>query len=236
MNILLATSNPHKLGEIAQVIVSPSISWFLLRDVDPAGRIAEPVEDQPTFEGNAQLKARYYAAKTGLACLADDSGLEVDALGGEPGIYSARYSGVAGGREDVDLANNRKLLAELGERPPEQRAARFVCVLCLHGLTHEKGGQAVGGADGPVDLIRRGTVEGRILLPHECSDPTRPERGRGSNGFGYDPLFELPPDHPRFAGKTTAELSAADKNSISHRGQAARLMWEALRSQLGLSE
>jgi XTP/dITP diphosphohydrolase len=78
-------------------------------------------------------------------------------------------------------------------------------------------------------IVVRGTVEGRILLPHECADPAHPERGRGTNGFGYDPLFQLPNDHPRFPGKTTAELSPDDKNSLSHRGQAARLLWEHLR-------
>ncbi len=238
MRILLATSNPHKRDEIAAVIDDPRVSFTLLGEVDPAGAIAEPIEDQPTFEGNAALKARYYAAKTGLLCLADDSGLQVDALGGAPGVISARYSGVVGGRDVVDPANNRKLLAELGDTPIAQRTARFVCVLCLAAPPPEaeKTGHTCGG--GPtakqwgLPIVVRGTVEGRILLPQECADPARPERGRGTNGFGYDPLFQLPDDHPRFPGQTTAELTPAEKNSLSHRGQAARLLWEKLQTNM----
>lgn len=254
MEIVLATSNPHKLDEIAAVIDDPRIAFRLLSRADPEGAIPEPVEDQPTFEGNAELKARYYAARTGKVCLADDSGLEVDALGGAPGVISARYSGTAGGRDVVDPANNRKLLDELGGTPAAQRTARFVCALCLAAppepprnlpagvvamlkrLVRGRGGRgAVRFHDGrhPMTIeIVRGTVEGRILFPHECTDPARPEAGRGTNGFGYDPLFRLPDDHPHFPGKTTAELAPADKNSVSHRGRAARLMWEKLKPGL----
>lgn len=228
MRIVLATSNPHKREEIAAVIDDPGVSLTLLGEIDPQGRIAEPVEDQPTFEGNAQLKARYYAKRTGLLCLADDSGLEVDALGGAPGVISARYAGAEGGRDVVDPANNRKLLAELGRTPIEQRTARFVCVLCLAAPPPPE------ALDMKLELpiTVRGTVEGRILCPHQCADPTHPERGRGENGFGYDPLFQLPDDHPRFPGKTTAELSPADKNSLSHRGEAARRLWQKLRPMI----
>ena len=233
MDILLATSNPHKLDEIAAVIDGPGITFRLLKEVDPDGAIAEPVEDQPTFEGNAELKARYYARQTGYVCLADDSGLEVDALGGAPGVISARYSGVTGGRDVVDPANNRKLLAALGGTPVEQRTARFVCVLCLAPPPgdSERALHFHAELGDQLPLIVRGALEGRILFPHECTDPNRPERGRGANGFGYDPLFELSTDHPQFPGKTTAELSPDDKNSLSHRGQAARLMWEKLRGK-----
>lgn len=227
MRIVLATSNPHKREEIAAVIDDPGVSLTLLGEIDPQGRIAEPVEDQPTFEGNAQLKARYYAKRTGLLCLADDSGLEVDALGGAPGVISARYAGAEGGRDVVDPANNRKLLAELGRTPIEQRTARFVCVLCLAAPPPEALDMKL-----ELPITVRGTVEGRILCPHQCADPTHPERGRGENGFGYDPLFQLPDDHPRFPGKTTAELSPADKNSLSHRGEAARLLWQKLRPMI----
>jgi len=234
MEILLATSNPHKLAEIAAVIDDPRVTFRLLRDIETSGGggIAEPVEDRPTFEGNAELKARYYAAQTGMLCLADDSGLEVDALGGAPGVISARYAGASGGggREVVDRANNRKLLGELGDTPREKRTARFVCVLCL---AAPEAPHAHAGLRDDLPLTARGTVEGRILFPHECADPARPEAGRGTHGFGYDPLFELPADHPRFPGKTTAELSPARKNSLSHRGAAARLMWEKLRGRLG---
>lgn len=213
MQILLATTNPHKLGEITAVIDDRRIRFRLLLDVDPDGLIEEPVEDQPTFEGNALLKARHYAGRSGLPCLADDSGLEVDALGGAPGVYSARYSGARGGRDVVDPANNRQLLDALGDLPPEARTARFVCVLAL----------VMPDSDDPPQ-VARGEVSGRILLPAECADPTRPERGRGGHGFGYDPLFELPGDHPRFPRQTTAELTPGQKNSLSHRGAAARVL------------
>ena len=230
MEILLATSNPHKLDEITAVIDDPRITFRLLREVDPDDTIAEPVEDQPTFEGNAELKARYYAQQTGMVCLADDSGLEVDALGGAPGVISARYSGTTGGRDVVDPANNTRLLDELADTPVEQRTARFVCALCLSAPPDTRHPIP----DTPVTV--RGTVEGRILLPNECADPNHPERGRGANGFGYDPLFQLPDDHPRFPGKTTAELSPNDKNSLSHRGAAARLMWDRLKVLLDKGE
>jgi len=235
MEILLATSNPHKLEEIAAVIGDPAVRFALLKDVDPVGKIAEPVEDQPTFQGNAELKARYYARKTGMLCLADDSGLEVDALGGAPGVISARYSGAVGGRDVVDPANNRKLLAELGDTPRNQRTARFVCVLCLAAPpgTVPAGWVAFHSGTTPQTIeIARGTVEGRILFAHECANSARPEAGRGTNGFGYDPLFELPDNHPRFPGQTTAELSPEQKNSLSHRGAAARIMWGRLRDRL----
>ncbi len=166
--------------------------------------IDEPVEDQPTFEGNAVLKARHYAQASGMTCLADDSGLEVDALGGEPGVRSARYAGVAGGRDVADPANNALLLERLGEMPTEQRTARFVCVMAL------------AEPSGEVLATERGTIEGRIIGPNEAS--------RGKNGFGYDPLFVVPE-----LGKTSAELSAEHKNRISHRGAASRLMYERLR-------
>lgn len=216
MQVLLATTNPHKLEEIRQIIASPRISWKLLRDLPSVPD--EPIEDQPTFEGNAALKADYYAQHTGMTCLADDSGLEVDALGGRPGVHSARYSGVRGERSVVDPANNVKLLQELAGIPIERRTARFVCAMCLVSPDRE--------AD---RIVVRGAVAGRILLPEEADDPAHPERGRGGNGFGYDPLFMLPGDHPRHAGRTTAQLADREKNMISHRGVAARRLLETLR-------
>ncbi len=208
--ILLATSNPHKLDEIRAVIDwgDADIEWVLLGDlenVQGGEAIEEPVEDQDTFEGNALLKARYYGQASGLACVADDSGLEVDALKGEPGVRSARYSGVSGvsggGRDVVDSANNAKLLAELEQVPEEKRTARFVCAM------------AFVDRDADVEMVVRGEVTGRIL-----------REARGANGFGYDPLFYVP-EH----GCTTAQMSAAQKNAISHRGCAARLLWERLK-------
>lgn len=221
MQIVLATTNPHKLDEIKSVFdeATGAIEWRML---DAVGRelgrtIDEPVEDQPTFEGNASLKARHYATHSGQICLADDSGIEVDALGGAPGVISARYSGVKGPRDKVDPANNAKLLRELEGLPIEQRAARFVCAMCL-----------AFPADGPDALMVRGTVEGRILLPIEADDERFPERGRGESGFGYDPLFVLPGGQD-FAGMTTAQLTPDQKNAISHRGVAARLLLAAMR-------
>lgn len=241
MQIVLATTNPHKLEEIRSVFDgeadttgghSDGITWTLLNEIEreyPDG-IPEPVEDQPTFEGNAALKAQYYAKFTDRICLADDSGIEVDALNGAPGVISARYSGVRGPRTKVDPANNTKLLQELTDVPIDQRTARFVCTMCLAIPRHQR--EQIPAAvydrlarpgDNFAQLIVRGTVEGRILLPAEADDPRFPERGRGENGFGYDPLFILPPGHD-YAGLTTAELSPEQKNGISHRGEAARLL------------
>lgn len=239
MQIALATTNPHKLEEIQSVFDAPTrksaanaITWTLLNEIEreyPDG-IPEPVEDQPTFEGNAALKAQYYAKFTGRICLADDSGIEVDAINGAPGVISARYSGVHGPRAKVDPANNTKLLRELKDVPIDQRTARFVCTICLVIPDHQRDQvsaeayeRLVQPGNDFVQLIVRGTVEGRILLPAEADDPRLPERGRGENGFGYDPLFVLPPGHD-YAGLTTAELSPEQKNGISHRGEAARLL------------
>jgi XTP/dITP diphosphohydrolase len=200
--ILFATGNGHKLGEVAAVFSPSGIAVEGLGSF--AGEIAEPVEDGRTFIANAILKARYYAAKTGRVALADDSGLVVDALGGAPGVVSARYSGVTGPRSVVDPANNARLLRELEAVPDEARTARFVCVMAL--------------CDGERTLaVSRGEVEGLIL------------RGpRGVNGFGYDPLFYFPE-----RGRTTAELEADEKNAISHRGWATRAMIQLVRRLWG---
>lgn len=230
MRILIASSNPGKLREIEQVFAAcraedgaaapmERIELVNLSAIDRD--IPEPVEDQPTFAGNAMLKARYYARETGMHCIADDSGLEVDALGGKPGVISARYAGVTGLREVVDPENNRRLLRELGDLPTSQRAARFVCTMALCAPDREE----------PLALVR-GTVEGRIIGPGDTGfDVQHPEsnyRGRGSNGFGYDPLFLLPS-----LGRTTAELSPEHKNAISHRGDASRKMWAKLCDLMG---
>lgn len=196
-SIVFATGNPHKLEEVA-AIFSPS--GIRVVGLNEAGHdIPEPVEDGRTFLANAVLKARYYARHTKRLTLADDSGLEVDALGGEPGVRSARYAGVSGPRAVVDPANNALLLERLAEVPDERRTARFVCTLAL--------------SDGTRTLaVARGEVEGRIL-----------RAPRGSNGFGYDPLFLLPD-----RGVTTAELPPEEKNAISHRGRACAVMLEIL--------
>ncbi|MAX24235.1 MAG: non-canonical purine NTP pyrophosphatase [Phycisphaeraceae bacterium] len=237
MRFLLATSNPHKLDEIKAVITDPALEIVTLKDIGLD--IDEPVEDQPTFEGNALLKAQYYADAAGLPCFADDSGLEVDALDGAPGVYSARYSGMTGGRDVVDPANNQKLLNELGDLPTEKRSARFVCAMALcfppGSQTFSKTGSdpvlnTVLNKKGIRNLFRdpivvRGTIEGRILGPGDEGYAIDNPRGIGKNGFGYDPLFFVPE-----LGKTTAQLTPDHKNSISHRGKASRLIWDQLKN------
>jgi XTP/dITP diphosphohydrolase len=216
MRILIATSNPHKLDEIRAVFAAEqsaggidAVTPDLLGLADLGLKIPEPHEDQPTFEGNSLLKARYYARAAGMLCLADDSGLEVDALGGAPGVLSARYAGVSGGRQVVDPANNKLLLERLRAVPADRRIARFVCAMALVDPADDSG-RAIAQV--------RGVVEGRILGPDSVD-----HRGRGTNGFGYDPLFLIPE-----LGLTTAELSSEQKNAISHRGRASRLMWREL--------
>ena len=212
MKILIATSNPHKVDEIRSTLAAlPDPVLVELLDLKSYGAfLTEPIEDEPTFEGNAVLKARYYAAATGLHCLADDSGLEVDALGGEPGVISARYAGLTGPRSLIDPANNRLLMHKLGATPAVKRTARFVCAMAL----------CAPGKEEPLAVVR-GTVEGRMLTSEEAGEESR---GLGANGFGYDPLFFI-----EQLGKTTAQLSPEEKNEISHRGQATRLIAEALR-------
>ena len=249
MRLLLATTNPHKLDEVRAIVAAHPAPQAgpcpqgpdsldsqarrhegaearraeleLVSLADLALSVPEPVEDGDTFEANALKKATYYAAAAGMPCLADDSGLEVDALGGRPGVHSARYAGATGPRSVVDQANNAKLLRELAGVPVERRTARFVCAMAL--VTPEA--HAFNAwASSPITV--RGTVEGRILLPDECADPQHPERGRGTNGFGYDPLFLVPA-----LGHTTAELDPAHKNQLSHRADATRAMLEALRGR-----
>lgn len=236
MTILLASSNPHKLEEIAAIWQGlqragqgSNIDLVSLDRVDPTRHIPEPEEDQPSFEGNAILKARYYASIVGMPTIADDSGLEVDALGGEPGVRSARYAGAIGSRDIVDRANNKRLQRELEGVEVAQRTARFVCTMALcHVISSE--GDALRDCQGQMErpstdlankvrlvTVVRGTVEGRIIASHE--------QPRGQNGFGYDPLFFIPS-----LGKTTAELAPAEKNRISHRGKAAVAMWKNLQT------
>jgi len=197
-SILFATTNPHKIEELRGILAPLGYevrSLASLASVPP-----EPEEDQETFEGNARLKALYYATATGQTSLAEDSGLEVDALNGAPGVHSARYAGTPGTRAEKDRANNDKLLRELTDVPEARRTARFVCALCL------------ATPDGRIVAEVRGTYEGVI-----ASSP------RGKNGFGYDPLLYLPD-----VGQTSAELTAEAKNARSHRGRAARALAKVL--------
>lgn len=191
--ILVATSNPKKVDEIRGALAPLGISVASLADAGFGG-IPEPDETERTFAGNARLKALAYAAATGQLVLADDSGLEVDALGGEPGVDSAIWAGAEGDRAARDARNNAKLVSTLRGVPQPARSARFVCAMC------------VAGPDGAVIGESRGSVEGEIV-----------DDARGANGFGYDPHFLV-----RALGRTTAELSPEEKNSISHRGQASR--------------
>ena len=191
--ILVATSNPKKVEEIRGALAPAGIGVASLADAGFAD-VPEPDETERTFDGNARLKAIAYAAATGQVVLADDSGLEVDALGGEPGVDSAVWAGAHGDRAARDARNNAKLVSALRGVPQLERSARFVCSMC------------VAGPDGMVICESRGTVEGEIV-----DDP------RGASGFGYDPHFLV-----RALGRTTAELSPSEKNAISHRGRASR--------------
>lgn len=187
-HLLVATGNAHKLAEYAQLLNMPMLTLCSLRDVDIS---ADAPEDGTTFVANALQKARYYAAKSGLPTLADDSGIVVDALAGAPGVYSARY-----GTPDLDDAGRRRLLlANVNALGDVVRSARFVCVIALV------------LPDGR-EFHTQGICEGQIAM-HEAGD----------EGFGYDPIFWLPERQC-----TIAQLSAAQKHAISHRGQATRAM------------
>ncbi|MEM8781223.1 MAG: non-canonical purine NTP pyrophosphatase [Planctomycetota bacterium] len=226
--VLLASSNPHKLEEIQAVIPADVLEIVTLDALNRQYQDAfvEPVEDADTFEGNALLKARSYANQSGWVTIADDSGLAVDFLDGRPGVHSARYSGMKGPRNRVDTANNRKLLDELENVPVNQRDAHYVCVMAIAWPEHEKLAKQYRPP-----ITARGEFHGRILLPEEADDPSQPETGRGDQGFGYDPLFVLPENHPEFPGTTTAELTDTQKNRLSHRGVATRALLEELRAQ-----
>jgi XTP/dITP diphosphohydrolase len=163
--------------------------------IDEVDGYEEPVEDQPTFEGNALLKARAGFAATGLPALADDSGLCVDALNGMPGVLSARWSGTP----KSDARNNALLLQQLHDVPEERRGAHFACAIAF---VHPAG-----------ELLVEGRMDGRVIREQ-----------RGSGGFGYDVLF-VADEHvgdAGGAGRTSAELDAAEKDRISHRGRALR--------------
>jgi XTP/dITP diphosphohydrolase len=191
--VVVATRNKGKLREIVPLLAGTGLELCTIDELAPD---AELREDGVTFEENALGKARQAAAATGLPALADDSGLEVDALDGAPGVWSARYAGP--GADDAQ--NNAKLLAALAGVPAADRGARFRCVAAF-----------VDPARG-LEIVRDGACAGQIL--------TAP---RGSDGFGYDPLFLLPA-----LGRTMAELPLAEKNRLSHRAAAFRALAAAL--------
>jgi XTP/dITP diphosphohydrolase len=220
--IVLATANPHKVSELRAIFAEAAVEVIGLADLPGARDYSEPIEDGDTFEANAEIKALAYARQTGRVCLADDSGLEVDALGGAPGVYSARYSsdlwnGDEPDRATRDALNNDKLLTALDGVPLEQRTARFVCAMAL-----ADPGERTG--EPTVLATVRGAFEGLIGLP--------PSVPRGENGFGYDPLFLVAPDH----SETSAELPPQRKNQISHRASAAATMARLAPDLLGVDK
>ncbi|HSC75080.1 MAG TPA: RdgB/HAM1 family non-canonical purine NTP pyrophosphatase [Pseudomonadales bacterium] len=191
--IILASGNQKKLLELQSLLSG------LAMEVLPQSQFAIPdaVEDGLSFVENAIIKARHAARLSGLPAIADDSGIAVDALDGNPGIYSARFAGAHGD----DAANNRKLLEMLADIPEEKRTAQFHCVLVFMRHAHD-----------PVPLICHGVWSGSILFSP-----------RGEQGFGYDPLFWVPTH-----ACSSAELAKEEKNRISHRGQAMRLLLQKM--------
>jgi len=196
--LLVATRSIHKLRELRELLALERTELISLDDLAIAG---DPVENGATFETNAAIKARFGIHASGLPTLADDSGLEVDALGGGPGVRTRRYAG----EDATDEDNNRKLLEALDGLPSDRRGARYVCVLALAlpDGTGPRGGVPV--------VFARGTCRGRIAM-----DP------RGSGGFGYDPIFEPAAEPP--GGRTLGLWTPAEKHAISHRAGAARRM------------
>jgi XTP/dITP diphosphohydrolase len=196
ITLVIATRNPGKLNEIVTLMQDLDV---LLVPLDRVGPCVVPPEGGESFQVNARRKAEAVAKATGSFALADDSGLEVDALGGQPGVLSARF----GGHQATDADRNRLLLESLLDIPIERRTARFRCVI------------AIAEARGQMYLAE-GTCEGRIALA-----------ARGTNGFGYDPVFEIPS-----LEQTLAEVPSAVKNRLSHRARALTRAREILREVL----
>jgi len=205
--LLVATRSAQKLRELAALFDAAGLDREVI-DLTAAGVPPAPEEDElecfATFEDNALAKARYFAARSGLLALADDSGLCVDALGGAPGVYSKRFSGRADlSGAALDAENNRVLLERLRGVPEPERTAQYYCAVALawqHGETRTFAGECAG-----------------VIL----------DAPRGTGGFGYDPLFYLPTE-----GATFGEILAAEKNRISHRARAMRAAAGWLRARL----
>ena len=202
MKVFLASGNAKKIGEMQRILAEhvPDIEVLGIGDIEG---YVEPVEDQPTFEGNALLKARAGVAATGLPSIADDSGLCVDALNGMPGVLSARWAGPP----KSDERNNDLLLAQLDDVPDDRRGAHFTCAV------------AWVMPDGRERVVE-GRMDGRIT-----------REVRGSGGFGYDVVF-VAVEHDA-AGLTSAELDPAEKDRISHRGRALRELAPHVAADLG---
>lgn len=210
--IVFASQNPGKIRELQALVEGRGVEIIGLADLDRA--FDEPIEDGVTFLENATIKAREYARETGMHCLADDSGLIVDALDGKPGVISSHFAfdgdadGEAAGmtRQERDDRNNERLMRDLEGVADELRTARFTCTMVL------------ASPEGEVLASTRGDFEGRIGQVGEVP--------RGGNGFGYDPLFLVAPGFDR----ASAELSPDEKNAISHRAKAVSAMIETLGS------
>ncbi len=196
-SLVLASNNRKKLQEMQKLLEQAPAAVTLRTQAE--FNIPEAVENGLSFVENALIKARHASNLTGLPAIADDSGLEVDALGGAPGIYSARFAAADGAGNSSDTANNALLLARLKDVPRVQRSARFQCAIVLQRFPND-----------PMPLVCQGTWEGFIL-----------EAPVGANGFGYDPLFFVPTHHC-----SSAELAPDVKNALSHRGQALRQLLE----------
>ncbi|MGH3782763.1 MAG: RdgB/HAM1 family non-canonical purine NTP pyrophosphatase [Pseudonocardiaceae bacterium] len=201
VRVLLATRNAQKLVELRRILASAEISGVQVLGLDDVVSLPEIPETAATFEGNALAKARDAAAATGLATVADDSGLEVDALNGMPGVLSARWAS----RHGDDAANLQLVLDQLADVPEDRRGAAFVCAAALV--------VPPGVANSGTQTVVRGHWRGTLT-----------RAARGSNGFGYDPIFV--PDGVR---RTSAELEPAEKDAVSHRGRALRALLPALR-------
>jgi XTP/dITP diphosphohydrolase len=196
--IVLATGNKGKVKELARMLSGLGIEVLPQSEFD----VTEVAETGSTFVENAIIKARHAAKHTGLPAIADDSGLAVDALGGAPGVYSARYSG----EHATDQSNITKLLGTMADVPTDKRQAKFLCVLVY--MRH---------ADDPSPIICQGEWCGEIMTEQQ-----------GANGFGYDPIFWV-----NQLNSSSAQLSHQQKNALSHRGKALKLLLAQLQNQIG---
>jgi XTP/dITP diphosphohydrolase len=196
--IVLATGNKGKVKELATMLSDLGIEVLAQSEFD----VIEVAETGSTFVENAIIKARHAAKHTGLPAIADDSGLAVDALGGAPGVYSARYSG----EHATDQSNITKLLGAMTDVPNDKRQAKFLCVLVY--MRH---------ADDPSPIICQGEWCGEIMTEQQ-----------GDNGFGYDPIFWVNQQN-----SSSAQLSSQQKNALSHRGKALKLLLAQLQNQIG---
>jgi len=217
MKLLVATGNQGKIKEIVHEVQAAGLQdrglkIMGLSDLPPGW--ADVVEDQPTFLGNATKKARHFAALSGLLTLADDSGLCVAALGGEPGVRSARYAGEPCNNE----ANNAKLIREMENIPEDRRQAKFVCAMALAAPSSPP--SSVTPTTSPANEYEApdlAAIDLAAMIDEVHGEILRTPRG--THGFGYDPLFY----HPA-SGQTTAELAMEEKSKLSHRGKALRRM------------